>query len=71
MVATAALYSGLLFAALRPTVRRLDGTSITPDQIDRTVLRLMSAADVTGVGISIFSNGRAAYSKAYNFATGR
>jgi CubicO group peptidase (beta-lactamase class C family) len=67
LVATAALYGGLLFSAQGPAIRRLDRSSITPNQIDQTVVRLMSAAEVSGVGISIFNNGRVVYSKAYGF----
>jgi CubicO group peptidase (beta-lactamase class C family) len=67
LVGLAALYGGLLLSAQGPAIRRLDGSGITPNQIDQTVLRLMSAADVTGVGISIFNNGRVVYSKAYGF----
>ncbi|MGH9627431.1 MAG: serine hydrolase, partial [Bryobacteraceae bacterium] len=67
LVATTALYGGLLFSAQDPAIRRLDRSSITPNQIDQTVLRLMSAAEVAGAGISIFNNGRVVYSKAYGF----
>lgn len=56
---------GLLAAAPQAAVKRLDGTTISPEEIDRTVLRLMRAAEVTGVGVTILNNGRVAYSKAY------
>jgi CubicO group peptidase (beta-lactamase class C family) len=49
----------------QPTVKRLDGSKITPAEIDGTVTRLMRAAEVTGVGIAIFNNGKAAYLKTY------
>jgi len=57
----------LLTAAPQATVKRLDGSTISPGEIDGTVLRLMRAAEVTGVGISILNHGRVAYQKAYGF----
>ena len=46
-------------------VKRLDGSTISSEQIDATVTRLMQAARVTGVGIAIFNDGKIAYLKAY------
>jgi CubicO group peptidase (beta-lactamase class C family) len=57
--------SGLVAAAAKTAVKRLNGSALSPEKIDGTVLRLMRAAEVTGVGITIFNNGRAAYSKTY------
>ncbi|HTV65941.1 MAG TPA: serine hydrolase [Bryocella sp.] len=48
-------------------VRRLDGSTITPAEIDATVTRLMQAAEVPGAGIAIFNGGHIAYLKAYGF----
>lgn len=56
---------GLLAAGEQPTVRRLDGSSLKPVDIDATVTRLMGAAEVTGVGITLFNNGRIVYQKTY------
>jgi CubicO group peptidase (beta-lactamase class C family) len=47
------------------TIRRLDGSAITPAEIDSTVTRLMRAAKVTGIGIALFNNRTVAYLKAY------
>lgn len=47
------------------TVRRLDGSTITHAEIDGTVTRLMRAAEVTGVGIAMFNDGKIAYLKTY------
>ncbi len=52
-------------AAAQSTVKRLDGSTITPTEIDATVTRLMKAAEVTGVGIAIFNDGKTAYLRAY------
>lgn len=54
-----------LAAAQPAAVKRLDGTTIYPAEIDKTVLRLMRAGEVTGVGISILNHGQVAYSRAY------
>jgi CubicO group peptidase (beta-lactamase class C family) len=48
-------------------VRRLDGSAITPAEIDAAVTRVMSGAEVPGAGIAIFNGGRTAYLKAYGF----
>ena len=62
---TAVTLSGLLAAAPKTASKRLNGSALSPEEIDGTVLRLMRAAEVTGVGITIFNNGKVAYSKAY------
>jgi CubicO group peptidase (beta-lactamase class C family) len=48
-----------------PSVKRLDGSTITAPGIDATVTRLMRAAEVTGCGIAIFNSGKVVYLKAY------
>lgn len=50
-----------------PTIRRLDGTTITAAEIDATVTRLMQAAKVTGVSMAILNGGKIAYAKSYGF----
>ena len=52
-------------AAQPPAVKRLDGSTISPAEIDATVTRLMKAAEVTGVEIAILNDGRVAYMKSY------
>lgn len=51
----------------QPAIHRLDGSTIAPAEVDSTVTRLMKAAEVTGVGIAIFNDGKIAYEKAYGF----
>lgn len=58
---------GLLIAAKQRTVKRLDGTTITPSEIDQTMTRLMHAAEVPGAGIAVFNRGKVAYLKTYGF----
>jgi CubicO group peptidase (beta-lactamase class C family) len=62
-----ALLVALLAVEQQPAVKRLDGSTISPEEIDKTVLRLMCAADVTGAAISIFNHGQIAFSRAYGF----
>jgi CubicO group peptidase (beta-lactamase class C family) len=47
------------------TITRLDGTSISSQQVDGTVNRLIVAAHVTGAGIALFHDGNIVYLKAY------
>ncbi|HEV2495546.1 MAG TPA: serine hydrolase [Terriglobia bacterium] len=51
--------------AQQPSVKLPDGSQIAPSQIDATVIPLMQAARVTGVGIAMFHGGNIAYLKAY------
>src|SRR5579872_2743652 len=46
-------------------IKRLDGSTIEPVEVDATITRLMRAAEVTGVAVTIFNNGDVAYQKAY------
>lgn len=52
-------------AAQQSTVVRLDGSKISPAEIDRAVVQSMEAAHVTGVGIAVFNQGKIAYLKTY------
>jgi CubicO group peptidase (beta-lactamase class C family) len=56
-----------LAAGPRTGITRLDGSRIADAEIDRTVTRLMQAAEVTGAGIAIIDGGKIAYMKAYGF----
>ena len=61
---TIVIGSAFLSAQQLP-VTRLDGSKISPAQIDAAVHLSMEAAHVTGVGIAILSGGRVMYLKAY------
>lgn len=65
-IAIAALGSVALFAQKLP-VRRLDGSKISPSQIESTVSRIMKAAHVTGAGIAIFNPGELTFIRMYGF----
>jgi CubicO group peptidase (beta-lactamase class C family) len=47
------------------TILRLDGSSLTSTEVDATLTRLMKNANVTGVGIVVFHDGKISYIKAY------
>jgi CubicO group peptidase (beta-lactamase class C family) len=47
------------------SVKRLDGSTITSEEIDTTVTRVMRAAKVTGVGLAIFNDDKIVYLGAY------
>lgn len=51
--------------AQQPVTARLDGSNLTPQQIDAAVMGAMKAANVTGAGIAVFHDGRIAYIHAY------
>jgi CubicO group peptidase (beta-lactamase class C family) len=48
-----------------PRISRLDGSTITAQQMDATVDRLLEAAHVMGAGVAIFHDGGIAHLKAY------
>src|SRR5271169_3556133 len=52
-------------AAQQGPISCLDGSALTPAEIDATATRLIEAAHVTGAGIAIFHGGRIVYLKAY------
>jgi CubicO group peptidase (beta-lactamase class C family) len=51
--------------AQQATVTRLDGSRITPAQIDAAVTTAIQSAHVTGAGIAIFNHGEVVYLKTY------
>jgi CubicO group peptidase (beta-lactamase class C family) len=46
-------------------ILRLDGSSLTPTEIDASVRQFMKASNVTGVGIAVFHDGKICYLKAH------
>ena len=55
IVAAVAVLPG---AGEQSTIKRLDGSKLASAEIDSTVTRLMHAAEVTGVGLAIFDQGK-------------
>jgi CubicO group peptidase (beta-lactamase class C family) len=66
-MAAAAAIVGFASGAEQPSIRRLDGSTIAPAEVDATVTRLMKAAEVPGVAIAIFNDGKIAYERSYGF----
>jgi CubicO group peptidase (beta-lactamase class C family) len=63
--ALATLIGAALLSPQQRSIKRLDGSRITPAEIDRTVAHWMAAGRVTGAGIAIFNGGKIAYLKSY------
>ena len=59
------LAANLSLAGQQSKVKRLDGSSIKPNEIDETVAQLIMAAEVPGVGLAVFNGGKLAYLNAY------
>jgi CubicO group peptidase (beta-lactamase class C family) len=53
--------------AQQTILRRLDGSAISPQNIDAIVMSEMRSAHVEGTGIALFNEGKIAYLKAYGF----
>jgi len=64
-VVMATLVSVSSSVAQQRAFKRLDGSTIQPAEIDATVTRLMKAAEVTGVGLVLFNDGKPVYLMAY------
>jgi CubicO group peptidase (beta-lactamase class C family) len=66
LILTLTILAGAAFlAGQQKEIRRLDSSSIKPAEIDATVGRLMKEAEVPGVGIALFNDGKVAYLKAF------
>jgi CubicO group peptidase (beta-lactamase class C family) len=65
LTATVVLCAFLSPSAADNRIKRLEGSTIATTEIDQTVVRLMSAGKVTGLGLAIFNDQRIAYLKAY------
>lgn len=60
---------GQLMVAQQPAIKRLDSSTITTAEIDATIVRLMRAAEVTGVGVAIINDGKVVISGLTEFGT--
>jgi CubicO group peptidase (beta-lactamase class C family) len=66
--ATLSLVIGSVSLFAQPlSVTRLDGSKLSPAQIDATAARLMEAAHAAGLGIAIFNHDRVVDLKAYGY----
>jgi CubicO group peptidase (beta-lactamase class C family) len=66
LIAAAVLFT-VLAQTQQPGVARLDGTEVTPAQIDADVTGAMAHAHVCGAGIAIFNRGKISYLRGYGF----
>jgi CubicO group peptidase (beta-lactamase class C family) len=48
-------------------IKRLDGSTTSAAAVDATVVRLMDAGKVTGIGVTVFNDKKVVYSKAFGF----
>lgn len=48
-------------------ITRIDGTEFTSAQLDYHINRLMNAAQVHGLGISVFNKNKVVYKKAFGY----
>jgi CubicO group peptidase (beta-lactamase class C family) len=64
LLSPAALFGS---ASLDVSIKQLDGSTITAQQIDATMTHLLEAGHVTGAGIAIFNDGAIACLQAYGF----
>jgi CubicO group peptidase (beta-lactamase class C family) len=55
----------VLLGAQQLPITRLDGSKISPAQIDATVTQWMKASHVTGLGIAVLNHGEVAYLQTY------
>lgn len=63
-----AAYLFLYTVAFGQTVKRIDGTTISVDSLQRKIEYLMKAANVSGVAISIFNENKPVLSKTFGLA---
>lgn len=68
MLALFFCFAGLCRASANETkIKRLDGSTISAAELERTVTRLMSAARVTGIGIAIINDSKIVYVNGFGF----
>jgi CubicO group peptidase (beta-lactamase class C family) len=54
--------------SVRKNVERLDGRILSPDEVDRTVERLMRAGRVTGLALAVLNRGDVVYRRGFGMA---
>ena len=58
---------GSFSAAHAQAIQRLDGSRISAATLDKTIERLTKAANVQGIGVSVFNNGKTVYKKTFGY----
>jgi CubicO group peptidase (beta-lactamase class C family) len=67
LLAFALLAHPALAASPKASLRRLDGKTLTPAQVNAAAQRLMKEADVPGLALALIDRGKPVYVKAYGF----
>jgi D-alanyl-D-alanine-carboxypeptidase/D-alanyl-D-alanine-endopeptidase len=55
-------------AAFGQTIRRIDGTTLSSDSLERKIAYLMKVANVSGLAISVFNHNQPAFSRVFGLA---
>lgn len=61
------LFGNSFVSSNQNKIKRLDGTTISPLEVDRTINRLIKAAKVTGIGVAIINESKIVYVKSFGF----
>ena len=67
LIVASFLCAAIAGSAQQPTIHRLDGSTIALADVDAAIVRVMKAAEVTGVAIAVVNDGRIVYTKAYGY----
>lgn len=62
------LWAMLLVPCFAQPIQRIDGSSIDAAQLDQQAKKLMNAAKVTGLCLTVFNNNQPVFAKAYGYA---
>jgi len=66
---SAIILSSMAITALAQTIKRIDGTTVSSESLDSKIKYLMTAANVSGVAVSVFNNNKPVFSKTYGLAS--
>ena len=61
------LFGNSFVSSNQNKIKRLDGSTISPLEVDRTINRLIKAAKVTGIGVAIINESKIVYVKSFGF----
>lgn len=64
----ALLFLGIGLLTFGQVIKRIDGTKITANSLQKKVEYLMQAANVSGVAVSVFNNNKPVFSKTFGLA---
>lgn len=61
------LFIGNLVFSQLQTIRKIDGTTVTPSQVDLVVKKLMDTAHIQGLNLAVLNNNKTVFIKSYGF----